>query len=115
MGAGTKRQARVEHHVHGVHVRHITPARADPQTFTELHRVEVIHPLALPVFIFQLLDFMHKTNAQQRVIFQDRHDLFHVGFGIEQTNDISIAPQTGFAWQRLKHRRVMRVLESNGN
>ncbi|MNY62109.1 hypothetical protein D3C86_1988750 [compost metagenome] len=58
---------------------------------------------------------MHKANAQQRMILKDRHHFFHVGFGIEQADDISITPQTGFAWQRLKHRCVMRILESNGN
>jgi hypothetical protein len=47
------------------------------------------------------------------VVFQNRDNLFHVGFGIEQANNVGIAPQAGFARQRLKDRRVMRVLEGD--
>ncbi|MNZ79970.1 hypothetical protein D3C78_985890 [compost metagenome] len=115
MGTRTKCQAWIEHHVYGIGIRHIAPAWADPQTFAELHGMEIVHPLALPVFVFQLLDFMHKSRAQKWVIFQNRHDLFHVCFCVEQTNNIGITPQARFAWQWLKHRCVMRILESNGN
>ena len=96
MRTGTKRQARVEHHVHGVFIRNIAPARANPQSLTKAHRVEVIHPLALPVFIFQLFDFMHETDAQQRMLLQNGDHLCHIGFGVKQTDNVRIAPQTGF-------------------
>ena len=113
MGAGTKRQTRIEHDVNRVFIRNLAPAWADPQTLAKLHGVEVIHPFAFPVFVFQLFDFVRKARAQQRVVFQNRDDLFHVGFSIEQANHVGIAPQAGFARQRFKDRRVMRVLEGD--
>ncbi|VAU69222.1 Uncharacterised protein [Klebsiella pneumoniae] len=75
--------------------------------------MEVVHPLAFPVFVFQLFNFMRETRAQQRMVFQNRHDLFHIGFCIEQADNVRITPQARFAWQRLKDRRVMRVLEGD--
>ena len=113
MGTGAERQTRIQHHVDGVFIGHFTPAWADPQTLTKLHRMEVVHPLAFPVFVFQLFNFMRETRAQQRMVFQNRHDLFHIGFCIEQADNVRITPQARFAWQRLKDRRVMRVLEGD--
>ncbi len=113
MGAGTECQTRIEHHVDRVFIGNLAPAWADPQTLAKLHGVEVIHPLAFPVFVFQLFDFVRKTRAQQRMMFQNRDHFFHVGFGIKQANHVGIAPQARFARQRLKDRRVMRVLEGD--
>ncbi len=94
-------------------IRHVAPARADPQALAEAHRVEVIHPLAFPVFVFQLFDFVAETRAQQRVLFQHRDHLGHIGFGVKQADNVGIAPQPGFARQGFKHRRVVRVLEGD--
>ena len=95
MRTGTKRQARVEHYVNGVFIRHIAPARADPQAFTEAHRVEVIHPFALPVLVFQLFDFMHETGTQQRILLQHRDHFFHIGLGVKQADNVSILESNG--------------------
>ncbi len=97
MGTGAERQTRIQHHVDGVFIGHFTPAWADPQTLTKLHRMEVVHPLAFPVFVFQLFNFMRETRAKQRMVFQNRHDLFHIGFCIEQADNVRITPQARFA------------------
>ncbi|MPN41504.1 hypothetical protein SDC9_189056 [bioreactor metagenome] len=115
MSAGTKRQTGVEHYVDGIFIRHVAPAWADPQAFAKTHGVEVIHPLAFPVLIFQLFNFMREPDAQQRMVFQDGDDFFHVGFGVKQTDNVGVAPQACFARQWLKNRRVVRVLEGDGN
>ena len=115
MSAGPKRQTRVQHHVDGILIRDIAPAWANPQTFTKAHRVEVIHPFAFPVFVFELFDFMREACTQQRMLLQDGNHFFHVGFCIEQADNVGISPQASLARQRLKYRRIMRVLESNGN
>ncbi len=115
MRTRTERQSRVEHHVDGILVRNVTPAGTNPQTLAKTHRMEIIHPFAFPVFIFQLFDFMGKSGTQQRMLLQNRDNVFHVGFGVEQTDHIGIAPQTGFARQRLKNRRIVRILKGNGN
>ena len=96
MRAGTEGQTRIEHHVDGIFIRNVAPARADPQPLTEAHRMEVIHPFPLPVFIFQLLDLMRESGAQQRVLLQLGNDRFHIGFGIEQADHVGVAPQPGF-------------------
>lgn len=77
--------------------------------------MEIIHPFALPVFIFQLFDFVREACAEQRMILQNRHDFFHVGFSIEQANHIGVAPQTRFARKRLKYRRIVGILKSDRN
>ena len=56
---------------------------------------------------------MRETRAQQRMMLKDCHHLFHVGFGIEQADNVGITPQTRFTGQRLKYRRVVRVLEGH--
>ena len=58
---------------------------------------------------------MHETRAQQRMILQNRDNLFHIGFGIKQANNVGITPQAGFARKWLEDRRVMRVLEGDGD
>ncbi len=113
MGACSECQARIEHHVNGIFIRHVAPAWADPQTLAKLHRMEVVHPLAFPVFVFKLFDFVRKTGAQQRMIFQNRDHFGHISFGIKQADDVGVAPQAGFTRQRFKHRGVMRVLEGD--
>src|SRR5476649_2393630 len=82
MSSCSERQTGVEHYVHGGWVRHVSPARADPQALAETHWVEVIHPLTLPVFVFQLLDFMCKTFAQQRFVFQHGDHGGHIRFRV---------------------------------
>lgn len=101
--------ARIEHHVDCVGIRHVTPARADPQALAEAHRVEVVHPLALPVLVFQLFYLVTETGAQQRVLFQHRHHLGHIGFRVVQTDHVGIAPQQGFTRQGFEHRVVVGV------
>ena len=98
MGTGAERQTRIQHYVDRIFIGNVAPAWADPQTLTKLHWMEVVHPLAFPVFVFQLFDFMRETRAQQRMVFQNRHDLFHVGFCIEQADNVRITPQARFAW-----------------
>lgn len=96
MGAGPKRRAGIEHHVDGIGIRHITPARTDPEPLTEAHRMKVFHPFALPVFIFDLLDPVTKTGAQQRMLRQFGGNRGHISFCIEQADNIGIAPQACF-------------------
>ncbi|MNK93325.1 hypothetical protein D3C87_1134810 [compost metagenome] len=52
MGAGAERQARVQQQIDGVGFRRGVPARHDPQALAETHRLETVHPAALPVLIF---------------------------------------------------------------
>ncbi len=113
VGAGAERQARIEHHVNRVGIGNVAPARADPQALTEAHRVEVVHPLALPVLVFQLFYLVAETGAQQRVLFQHRHHLGHIGFGVVEADHVGIAPQQGFTRQRFEHRVVVGVLEGH--
>lgn len=77
--------------------------------------MEIIHPFALPVFIFQLFDFMREARAEQRMVFQNRHHVVHIGFSVEQTNHIGVAPQARFARQRLKYWRIVGILKSDRN
>jgi hypothetical protein len=49
------------------------------------------------------------------MLLQDRHDLFHIGFSIEQADNVGIAPQAGFTRQRLEYRRIVRILEGDGD
>ncbi|CSE36415.1 Uncharacterised protein [Shigella sonnei] len=77
--------------------------------------MEIIHPFALPVFIFQLFDFMREACAEQRMVFQNRHHVVHIGFSVEQTNHIGVAPQARFARQRLKYWRIVGILKSDRN
>lgn len=58
---------------------------------------------------------MREACTQQRMLLQDGNHFFHVGFCIEQADNVGISPQASLARQRLKYRRIMRVLESNGN
>ena len=113
VSAGTKGQSWIKHHIDCILIRNIAPARANPQAFAETHRVEVIHPLAFPVFIFQLFDFMREACAEQRMLLKDSNRFVHVAFCVEQTDNVGIAPQTGFTRQRFEHRRVVGVLEGN--
>jgi hypothetical protein len=39
---------------------------------------------------------MRETGAQQRMLLQLGNDRFHIGFGIEQADNVGIAPQAGF-------------------
>ncbi len=97
MGTGTEGQSRIEHHVDGLGIGDLTPARADPQATAKLHRVEVIHPLTFPVLIFDLFDLMAEVRAQRRMARQLSDHLGHLGLGIEQADDVGIPPQQGLA------------------
>ena len=57
MSAGAEGQARVQQQVGGVRVRGFVPAGHNPQAFTELQRVEIIHPGPFPVLVFHQCHF----------------------------------------------------------
>ena len=50
-----------------------------------------------------------------KVLLEEGNHLFHVGFCIEQADNVGITPQASFARQWLKYRRVMRILEGDGD
>lgn len=49
------------------------------------------------------------------MVFQNRHHVVHIGFSVEQTNHIGVAPQARFARQRLKYWRIVGILKSDRN
>ena len=65
VGAGTKRQTRVEHDVDRVGGRRVNPARTHPQPWTHLHRMKIIHPRQLPSLIGYVLGLL-VDSADQR-------------------------------------------------
>ena len=54
-----------------------------------------------------------RRGLDERVLLEEGNHLFHVGFCIEQTRYIGVAPKAGFARQWFKYRRIMRVLEGD--
>ena len=56
MSAGTEGEAGIKHQVDRVGIGNLLPAWADPQALAKLHGVEVSHPLAFPVFVFNDLN-----------------------------------------------------------
>ena len=64
MGAGAEGEARVQQQVGSVRVWRLVPAGHNPQAFTELQRVEVVHPGPLPVFVFH----QGNVNVSQRLL-----------------------------------------------
>ncbi len=67
--------------------------QSNPQTLFQTHWMEIIHPFAFPVFIFQRLILW--ANPAPVMLLQNRDNVpFGVGFGVEQTDHIGIAPQT---------------------
>ena len=94
VGTGAEGQARVQHDVDRIGVRHVAPARADPEPLAELHGVEVIHPLAHPVLVFQLLDLVAHVFAED--LLEEGDGGSRIGFGIEQSHYFGLAPERGF-------------------
>ncbi len=95
VGTGTEGQTRVQHDVDRIRVRHVAPARADPQAFAELHGVEVIHPLAHPVLVFQLLHLVAHVFAED--LLEEGDGGGRIGFGVKQPHHFGLAPQRGLA------------------
>src|SRR5690606_19339294 len=56
MGAGTEGEARIERQNYRVGIRRLAPAGANPEPLAEAHRLEVIHPGALPGAVFKTLN-----------------------------------------------------------
>lgn len=94
MGAGAEGQARVQQQVNGVLFRRVVPARYDPQAAAEAHRLEVVHPAALPVLVLDHLGLvLWQLGAGQQA--QVGEHLFRVGVGLEQRQQVGMRPQRG--------------------
>ena len=112
MGTGPEGQPRIQHDVDGAWVRHITPARTDPQPFAKLHRVEVIHPFADPVLVFELLNLVGHLLAE--VALEEGDDRGRIDFRIKQPGHHGLAPQLGLTRQRFVDGVVMGVHVGDG-
>ncbi len=114
MGPGAERQARIEQQVHGVRLRCGMPARHDPQALAETHRLEVIHPAAFPVLIFD--DFgavLGQFFAGQQA--QVRQGHLGIGVGFEQRQQVGVCPQRRGIEFGLENRLVFGVHECHGH
>ncbi len=95
VGAGTEGQARIQHDVDRLGVRHVAPARADPESLAELHGVEVVHPLAHPVLVLQLLHLVAHVFPED--LLEEGDGGGRICLGIEQAHDLGLTPERGLA------------------
>ncbi|MNS96940.1 hypothetical protein D3C72_1312580 [compost metagenome] len=107
VGAGTEGQTRIQHDVDRIRVRHVAPARADPEALAELHGVEVIHPLAHPVLVLQLLDLVADVFPED--LLEEGDGGRRVGFGIEQPHHLGLAPERRFTRQWLVDGHILGI------
>ncbi|MCY1370794.1 hypothetical protein D9M69_579010 [compost metagenome] len=110
MGAGAKGQARVQQQVHRIRLGGGVPAGHYPQAAAEAHGLEVVHPAALPVLVFDALDLvLRKLGPGQQL--QVRHQGGLVGIGLEQGEQVGVGPERRGAQVRLEDRLVFGVHE----
>ncbi len=110
MGAGTKGQARIQQQIDRFGFRGLVPAGDDPQPLAEAHRLEVVHPAAFPLLVFQALHLVGQAVGQQL------HALFQgggVGIAFEQRQQVGLGPQRGGAEIRFEDRLVLGVHEGH--
>lgn len=114
MGAGAEGQARVEQQVDRVRLGGGVPARHDPQAAAETHRLEVVHPAALPILVGDFLDVvLGQVAAGKQGEVGEQGGL--VGVRFEQRQQVGARPQRGGAEVRLEDRLVFGVHEGHGD
>ncbi|MNQ61768.1 hypothetical protein D3C85_760890 [compost metagenome] len=89
VGAGAERQARVEQQVDCVRLGGGVPARHDPQALAEAHGLEVVHPAAFPVLVFDDLAVMFRQRAASQQ-FQVGQDACSLGATFEQGQQMGV-------------------------
>ncbi|MCY1179285.1 hypothetical protein D9M73_196790 [compost metagenome] len=112
MGSGAEGQARVQQQVHGIRLGGFVPARHYPEAAAEAHRLEVVHPAAFPILVFDALDLVFRQRAAGQQ-FQVRHQAGFVGVGFEQGEEVGMGPERRGAQVRLEDRLVFGVHEGH--
>ena len=112
VGAGAEGQARIQQQVHRVWLGSGVPARHDPQALTEAHRLEVVHPAAFPVLVFDHFAVMlgQRAAGQQLKVGQYRAGL---GAAFEQRQQVGVGPQRRGVEFRLEDRLIFGVHEGH--
>ena len=110
MGAGTESQARVEQQVDCIRLRGGMPAWHDPQALAETHWLEVVHPAAFPVLVFDHFTVVlwQRATGEQ---FHMGEDGGGIGAVFEQGEQMGMGPQRGGIEFRLEDRLVFGVHE----
>jgi len=110
--AGAEREARIQQQIYRVRLWRGVPAWNDPQALTEAHWLEVIHPAAFPVLVFD--DFAvvlwQRAAGQQLKVGQ-----YGGGFGatFEQGQQVRVRPQRGGIEFRFEDRLIFSVHEGH--
>ena len=112
MGAGAERQARVQQQVDGVWLWSGVPAWHDPQALAETHGLEVIHPAAFPVLVFDDFAVMLGQRAAGEQFHVGKHAA-GVGAVFEQGQQVGVGPQRRGIEFRFEDRLVFGVHEGH--
>ena len=108
VGPGAESEARVEQEVDGLGIRRLEPAWANPQIPAKAHGLVVLHPLALPVLVFE--DFYQRLIATGECP-QCGENWRHNGVGAKQARHAQVAPQRRLPDTRLQQRFVAGILK----
>ncbi len=112
VGAGAKRQARVQQQIDRVRLGSSVPARHDPQALAETHRLEAVHPAAFPVLIFDHFAVMFGQRAAGQQFQMGQHR-FRFGTAFEQRQQVGVRPQRRSVEFRFEDRLVFGVHKSH--